>query len=434
MGVCAVGAIVGVGWGGWVIWQTWTDAQALQPRPVAHSATTIHPAQRDALLLADRLLEDFPEDVQALFFRGQLLSQWEQAEEAQRCWQACVKRAPGFAPAYACLGRQALESGDFEKAVGPLRTAYQLDPKLPEVGLFLGQALRNLGKDAEAVGILEQVVATWPDSVPARLELGEAYLKTSAWEKARQCFQAVVDQKVPSTRAYLGLIAAYQRLGDMAKVRQYEAEFQPIRHKAHSTARELIKLDHSGPGLWRQLANWYCQAGQFYAGRGRLAQAEEWWRTAIATDNQQVRARRLLAGVLVQQQRVAEALELLKQVRQIEPDNPDHWLSSGGLCAALGRFDEAEAAFRQVVKLMPKRPDGHVALARLFLQTGQNLAEAVAAARTAVALEPTAPHYFLLSQACERTKDRAGALTAIGRAMELDPGNALYRTTWEQIR
>jgi Flp pilus assembly protein TadD len=43
-------------------------------------------------------------------------------------------------------------------------------------------------------------------------------------------------------------------------------------------------------------------------------------------------------------------------------------------------------------------------------------------------------HYFIFAAACDKNGDRAGALAAIGRAVDLDPDNTQYRRTQQLIQ
>jgi tetratricopeptide (TPR) repeat protein len=165
-----------------------------------------------------------------------------------------------------------------------------------------------------------------------------------------------------------------------------------------------------------------------------MPEAEACWQKAAANDAKHVLCRKMLMRLYAQSGKIPEALQAAQELRQIEPHSAEYWLSSGALSAALGRFDDAEAAFRKTIELAPKRTDGYLSLVQLSLQTGRRLAEAKELARKAVELEPTARNYFVLSQACVRSGDRPAALTAIQRAAELDPGNSSYRQAYQEIR
>jgi len=75
--------------------------------------------------------------------------------------------------------------------------------------------------------------------------------------------------------------------------------------------------------------------------------------------------------------------------------------------------------------------DGYRELARLYLQSGQKTPQARQLAEKAIALETNAANYFMLAWARMKAGDKAAALPAVKRALELKPENPdcqrLYR-------
>ncbi|HYE44149.1 MAG TPA: tetratricopeptide repeat protein, partial [Caulobacter sp.] len=72
-----------------------------------------------------------------------------------------------------------------------------------------------------------------------------------------------------------------------------------------------------------------------------------------------------------------EALVVLRPLAAQVPENPAVWWALGNGCAMLGDAAGAEAAFRQVVRLDPGKPNGWAALAELLTSLGRG-EEAVA--------------------------------------------------------
>jgi Flp pilus assembly protein TadD len=70
----------------------------------------------------------------------------------------------------------------------------------------------------------------------------------------------------------------------------------------------------------------------------------------------------------------------------------------------------------------------------LYLETGTKLPQARDLAQKAVTLEPIATNYFVLSWACDRNADTDSALSAIKKALELEPDNPRYQQMYELIR
>jgi YaiO family outer membrane protein len=66
----------------------------------------------------------------------------------------------------------------------------------------------------------------------------------------------------------------------------------------------------------------------------------------------------------------ARAVELLQRLLLTEPENADAHLQLGLSLLALGRLDEAEAAFRRTLAIAPDYPDARIGLARVAQRRG----------------------------------------------------------------
>jgi tetratricopeptide (TPR) repeat protein len=141
-----------------------------------------------------------------------------------------------------------------------------------------------------------------------------------------------------------------------------------------------------------------------------------------------------LASLYQTSKRFSDALATHKRISEIEPNNPVCHLNIGIFSARLKQFADAEAAFAKVITLAPQSAAGYRSLAQLYLKTGTKLVRARELAEKAVSLERTAANYFVLSCACDRNADTANALSAIKKALELDPDNPLYQRLYELIQ
>ena len=96
---------------------------------------------------------------------------------------------------------------------------------------------------------------------------------------------------------------------------------------------------------------------------------------------------RLQLAVLYQQMhRERDALQFYDDVARLDPRDALTQLNMGRVCMKLNQPQQAERAFREVVRLEPKRPEGYSALAQLYLQARSNPAEAERLARMATEL------------------------------------------------
>ena len=174
-------------------------------------------------------------------------------------------------------------------------------------------------------------------------------------------------------------------------------------------------------------------AGKVYFAEGDARQAEEHWRRAVELVPYSLDPWMMLAWAFEQQGRNDDALGVLTDLAKANPESPVVYLRLGERAVGFQRFEVAEQAFRDAIRVAPRIAAGYVALARFYLQTGRNVAAATTLARQAVDLEPSAPNYCLLASAFLASGDRATALVAIDRAVAQDPNNAYYRELRESI-
>ncbi len=416
-------------------WCSEQEAAFSKSDSAASWAAADQPLRREALELADRLVRDLPGSRDALDARGWLLNGWGNNVEAVKCWEACLKLDPTFGSAYECIGRDALNRAEYEKAASLLSRARELDPtRLPETRLYLAQALMNLNRPDEAAGVLEEQIALWPGSVDGYCQLGQAQFQRQAHAEAKSAYEAALQRDPQCRPAWYGLALACDRLGETQKASEYRAKFQGLEKAFRAERKKRLPEYDEQAALRRRLADDYTRAGRVYLEHGKLPEAEECWRKAAATDRKHAASREVYALFLANQDRMQETLPIFRELRQIEPENPLHCMNLGFAHMSLQQLDAAEAAYQAAVDAAPNNGAGYAALAEFYLQTGRNLPEAVALARKAVERDPTAGNYFLLSQACAKHGDHPAALTAARRATELEPGNALYAEAYKQIQ
>jgi tetratricopeptide (TPR) repeat protein len=176
------------------------------------------------------------------------------------------------------------------------------------------------------------------------------------------------------------------------------------------------------------------QAARVFLDQVEVASAEQHWRRAAQLDRSHIESREMLVTVYERTNRAKEAIQVLEELVELQPENLLHHINLGVLHSRLEQFEAAEKAFRKAIEVVPGRIEGYVALANLFLEGNRNLSEATKMARTAVQLAPIAMHYALLGRVCEASGDYEGALTALQRATQLDPGARSYREAYERVQ
>jgi cytochrome c-type biogenesis protein CcmH/NrfG len=171
-----------------------------------------------------------------------------------------------------------------------------------------------------------------------------------------------------------------------------------------------------------------------YQAHGEPREAERHWLTGAAHDPADETCRLALVRLYREEDRPEELLRVLEELRRIDPGDPEYPLAVGQTYVRLRQFEPAEAAFRAACRLAPKDSRGYAVLAQLYVQADRKRPDALELARTAVALEPAAQNFAVLSAAFERNGDLPGAVAAAERAVQLDPGNPQYRRMVELLK
>lgn len=385
--------------------------------------------------LARQILRDFPNSDESYVLMGDLYSRHAKTEEALQFWEKSLEINPNRFDVYRSMGQTALITEEFDKAVEFGRKALEIQPNAPGVRCNIAKALMDSGKYPEAITELEEEIKLSPNSVMALFQLAEAYLQQKEYDKAKKYYEETIKLQPNHSHAYHGLITVCARLKQVDKAQEYRAAFKNIRSTQSYAymGRQwdtLADLD----SLRKGVARTYLDAERIYRDNGNTAKAEELLSIASGLDPNNTRCLERLASLYFTTNRAAKALECFEKIARVDPNNPISYLNIGQIATRLKMFEKAEQAFRKTVDLVPDDPVGYRELARFYLRTNTNPAQAYGLAKKAIALQQNADTYFLLGWAADVNGDRAAALQAMEQALQLEPDNQQYRKIYERIR
>ena len=404
------------------------SAPARSQGPVSDEALRREMAET-AAALAERLGEK-PDVLAALAEERR----W-QGKSAEACeyWKKCVAADPACHAAYCGLAEVADQKGDPAAAAEWARKALRVAPGSDEAARLLAHSLTTLGQFAEAREILEEHLRRNPRSAVSFFLLGQAHAQASEFDEAKRAFMRAIELAPDYTHAYFGLSVACARLGETDAAARYRQQFHTLKQRDQRQQRDDLRRAKDLAFMRRGAADVCATIGQVYANHGAMDLAEAVWQQGAAYDPQNRPCREALYRLAQRQGRHAEALRLAKELAAADPRNPEHQVAAAWQQFRLGQVDAAQAALREICQSAPNSAQAHAALARLLLQAGRDFPQAMAAARTAVELEPRADHYLLFGAACDANGDRAAALAALKRAAELEPDNPRFRQAYEAL-
>ncbi|UCG58509.1 MAG: tetratricopeptide repeat protein [Phycisphaerales bacterium] len=378
--------------------------------------------------LIDELQRDFPQSVEPKVVRGMMYSQFGDYARAAEIWNQVLQHDRRRTDVLSNLGMVALEMGEYDKAVGYWRRALAVDPMQPGLRQDIGFAQLEAGHYDAAVKELQEELKLSPQSRTALNLLGQCYLQLKEYEKAEQTYRRVIDIDPKDADACYGLATVYMRLKQPKKAKEYMARFKASKQGrtdlirgGYSAAYDLARMRNGAAIL-------IMDASAIYRNHGNEKRADSLLEWAVRLDPKNVvnyMKRQVISHQMRQQH--SQALALIERVAELEPDNADNYLGLAVLSLKVGRVDKAEAALERTVELAPELADGYRGLARLYAALGIKPRESLELASKAVELEGTAEDYFVLSRAYMNNDQMPDALSAMQKALELDPDNQLYR-------
>ncbi len=271
-------------------------------------------------------------------------------------------------------------------------------------------ALRQEGRDAEAVAALEKVLTNDPGMLDAREVLGECLFRLGRTRDAIAALQAVLDRDPERASAHLALARLYAIGGNRAEME---------RHAARAAGAE--------PGKAFEML-----AEATFSAR-RMDDAEAFARRAVAADPERVIAHYVLGLVAASRGKCEEALGdygRADQARQRQQGLvvPGLQARIGECLARLGREADAERAFEAEIAAQSSSVDGRMGLAILYRSQGRDEAarEALAGIVTANP-QAGANEYWTVVRSLAGLGDAPAAREWAARARERFPTDRRFR-------
>lgn len=241
-----------------------------------------------------------PEHVLAHLYSGRALAATGQPEAARQQFEEALRLDPSLAPGYLALGELLLGETDFSGALDAFAKASELDPTLTRANLGRALALNGLQRPAEAADSLEKYLAENSQDFEVRSRLAQIYLDQNQVEKAIAHLQAIHAAHPQQPGVVEALGAASSRLKKFADAEKYY--------------REAIAAQPGSAGLRRALGDTLMHLEKF-------SEAEAQFRACLKSEPKNLDAFRGFAMSLYLQKRYPEAIPLF-EVQTAMPNPP----------------------------------------------------------------------------------------------------------------
>lgn len=297
----------------------------------------------------DGLLATHPKDGAVHLAKAQLLVSQERQADALQAAMKGWAAAPGDRALEAIVVQLHLRLNQPDKALAFAEAARRDHPDLPNSKYLVARMRESLGQSAQAADLLRQALAEDPNDTA----IANHYVRLMVSRNQTEGLEKSVEKLLaanPDNQELLGvLIEVYAGKNEIDKANSL-------------LARVESKSPNSPVGS-------YLRAVLALARRDYAA-AESTLKVALADPRGHVPSTLLLARMRIEQNRPADALALIGQVRRLRPTLEMAQALYARLLFDLGRLDEAEDAARAYLGTNPDSRATQLVLARVLGKRG----------------------------------------------------------------
>jgi tetratricopeptide (TPR) repeat protein len=263
-------------------------------------------------------------------------------------YRAVIEMDPAHAEAHARLGMTYRRTGQLPEAVASFEQALRIAPQLPRVGILLAVAYMELGRNKDAVPLLESAFAN-EDELAMRLFVGGRLV---------DCFFSVGDEEN-------GLLTAL-------KLRKLAPDDPDVLYTAskvfanlwNNTVEHLLQRAPDSHRVHQVLA-------EVFEAQEKYADAAQEYRQILRTDPSlpgvHYRLGRMILRSDPSSQGQQDALAAFQQELKLNPADVPSLTEAGELLLQSNQVDNAEKHFARAVALQPAHSQAIVGLAKVFL-------------------------------------------------------------------
>lgn len=283
-----------------------------------------------------RAIQANPDSAELYTLQGSFYSQQKRFESAEKSFAKAIELAPENVSPYVAMARFYGLTGKHEQAKEMYNKAMAIHPDDSALAISVARYLLSI-KDTEASqSLVEKVINSRPNYLPALLMKGEILTSQRNWNDAIAIFDQIIAQDVKSAQAYYFKALCLVGKGDLQVAKATLAKALEIRPKDHRA--KLLRAELS----FKEQA---------------YADAEKDCREVLQASPNQFQANLILGRALVGQGKLNEASAVFQGMTQQQPQNPQGYYQLG-IVQRLQKNDSAALAnFEKALALNPKLLD-----------------------------------------------------------------------------
>lgn len=292
------------------------------------------------------------------------------------------------------------------------------------------------GNEAEAINIIKGVIADDPDINDAYFTMGNIFFKQGKYKEAIASFEQALERKPDDTFTVINIASSYQRMGKPEAAEQFLVDYikkgfedsqlyfilgglkfgEKKYDEAISCYEQCLRLNADSASSHNALA-------AIYLLKEDLALAEKHIQEAVALNPKLSNVYYNLAQILEKKGLMKEAGEAYAKELEYSPKHYKASFNLSRFYRLAGREGEEEKYLRVTMDSNPDFPLSYFYLARIYLNRGGNLREAVSLVKKGIELKPEKKDlplgYFLLADLYSRLGENVLSLEYARKGREL---------------
>lgn len=340
------------------------------PMPALEQALSLHRAGQfeEAAAIYQRVLEDFPDQPNALHLLGVTETERGRPEQAAELIRKAMKFVPDAPEPYVDLGNALRAMGKRDEAIESYRRALALRPDFALAHTCLGGLLGAMGRFEAALGHCRTAIALDPKFLPARITLATVLQTARRGPEAARAWRDVIELQPNRAETFYQLAGQLIGLGyfrealmcaDRAIALQPE---HPLFHcargqtlirlydgkAAEASFRRALELSPTSRDALAGLGWAQRVQGHFDEAAGSLGRLKE----VDPADVRNVAHISSTGSLSGSAEEIAELAAVIENERVAPDDRVIAGFSLGRLLDQAGRFDEAFARYTNANDLM----------------------------------------------------------------------------------
>ncbi len=325
----------------------------------------------DPMLLYEDTVRKSPMAERAHYNLGNTYKAREEWDKAIQAYRRAIQIQPAFLGSHNNLGLCYAKKGELEKAEQEYLIALRIQPKAIPTLMNLGTLYLRMERIELAHEQFQKVLSIDPDNSDAYLHLGDIHAARGRWPEAESAFRRAVELDPDNKEAHVQLAEISLRL-------------QKHRDETLQELQEALKGDPEDYDAWMLMGNVLAQKGQ-------TEDALRAYDRATGINPRDFRAYVQRGLALEAAGDLNGAQREYGQAISLDSGAPVGHLRMGAALLKEGRLQEAEVHLRDALRSLPREPEAHLLMARLYLERDDAVKEALAHLEEVTRLAPQHP-------------------------------------------